>query len=165
MSFERSIAAPVLELTLQPHRSLSPTGFWIIMGLLAALSFIGGIVFWSIGAWPVIGFVGVDVALVYFAFKASYAGARAYEHVALGPERVEIRRVNAAGRESRDALPANWLKVEIERPTGRQTRLRLSTHGRSLVIGSFLSPEEREEVAALLQSALVRVRQGSALPG
>lgn len=158
MDANREPAAPLLELTLCPHRSLSPAGFWAIMTVLIALSFAGGVVFWLIGAWPVIGFVGLDVALVYWAFKASYAAGRAREEVRLTPEALVIRRIAASGCADEETLPPHWLKVEIGRPRGRATQLRLSTHGRVVVIGAFLSPEEREDVANVLRAALARMR-------
>ena len=61
---------------LTPHRSLGPTGFLILMACLGGLSFVSGIIFVSIGAWPVFGFFGLDVLLVYLAFRANYRSAR-----------------------------------------------------------------------------------------
>ena len=91
-------STPFLDLILRPHRSLSPAGFWALMALLAAFSFAGGIVFWLAGAWPVIGFIGIDLLLVYIAFKASYAGGRAYERVRLSADRLTVERVDPWGR-------------------------------------------------------------------
>jgi uncharacterized membrane protein len=153
---------PLLELTLYPHRSLSPEGFWLIMGALVVLSFVGGVVFWSIGAWPVIGFIGLDVALVYWAFKASYAAGRAYERVILTEDVVVVRRVAPSGRTTVEALPAHWLRVELAAPAEAPAELRLSTHGRALVIGAFLSPAERREVATALREGLARLRAAPA---
>ncbi|MBI3709757.1 MAG: DUF2244 domain-containing protein [Proteobacteria bacterium] len=153
---------PELDLMLHPHRSLSPTGFWILMSVLAGLSFAGGIVFWSIGAWPVIGFVGVDVMLVYIAFRASYAGGRAYEQLRLSPEALLVRRVSAGGIEETYTFQPYWLRVEIEAQRGRQTRLMLISHGRSLAIGTFLAPEERAALARTLRAALARLKQAPA---
>src|SRR5437588_1476045 len=56
---------------LTPHRSLSSAGFFVVMGLIAGISFVGGVVFLIAGAWPVIGFLGLDVALEYWAFRRS----------------------------------------------------------------------------------------------
>jgi len=64
---------------ITPHRSLGPRGFLIFMLCLGGLSFIAGVIFVSLGAWPVFGFFGLDVLLVYFAFRANYRSARAYE--------------------------------------------------------------------------------------
>jgi len=69
---------------ITPHRSLGPSGFLIFMLCLGGLSFISGVIFVSLGAWPVFGFFGLDVLLVYLAFRANYRSARAYEDGAQG---------------------------------------------------------------------------------
>jgi uncharacterized membrane protein len=149
---------PVLDLELRPHRSLSPAGFWILMAVLAAFSFIGGIVFWLAGAWPVIGFLGVDVLLVYIAFKASYAGGRAYERVRLSPDTLTVERVDPWGRRKDFAMQPFWLRVDLD---PENNRLSLTSHGDSLTIAAFLPPEERVEVAAAIRAALGRLRDPS----
>ncbi|MGQ0662664.1 MAG: DUF2244 domain-containing protein [Pseudomonadota bacterium] len=153
---------PHLELVLKPHRSLSPAGFWIIMAGLVGLNFIAGIVFWLAGAWPVIGFMGLDVALVYWAFRASYAAARARELVSLSADALTVRRVDAWGNEQVFTFHPYWLKAEIIEPPGRHPRLVLSSHGRWLAIGSFLGPEERVSLARTLTQALDKLRAGRA---
>jgi uncharacterized membrane protein len=151
-------STPLLDLVLRPHRSLSPAGFWVIMGVMAAFSFIGGIVFWLAGAWPVIGFLGVDVLLVYIAFKASYAGGRAYERVRLSPGLLTVERVDPWGRHTSFDLPPHWLQVNLD---AEQSRLCLTSHGRSLTIAAFLPPEERAQVADEIRAAVARLRDPS----
>lgn len=146
-----------LDLLLRPHRSLSPTGFWAIMTVLAVWSFAGGIVFLTVGAWPVIGFVGLDVALVWFAFRASY-GDRRYERVRLLGGTLTIERVDRHGRPARLEFPSYWLRVSLEELQEGSNRLVLSSHGQHVAVGSFLSPGERTEIAAALQEALARSR-------
>ncbi len=160
---ENETSPALLDLTLHPNRSLSPTGFWIIMGALATVSFIGGIVLWTIGAWPVIGFVGLDVALVYWAFKASFAAGRVYERVRLTGDALTVERIDTRGHRRIESLPAYWLRVEVETPPGRHAALRLTSRGRSLTIGAFLSPDERGEVADVLREAVYRLRHGPSL--
>src|SRR6185295_19237961 len=82
---------------LTPHRSLSGTGFVVLMAVVAGISFIGGVVFFVVGAWPVIGFLGLDVALVYWAFRANYRAAAAYEEVTVTPSELRLRRVSHRG--------------------------------------------------------------------
>src|SRR5262245_10969759 len=65
---------PISEATLfsaviTPHRSLSRSGFLLVMLLIGGVSFVGGIVFYAIGAWPIVGFLGLDVLLLYWAFR------------------------------------------------------------------------------------------------
>jgi uncharacterized membrane protein len=148
---------PELDLLLRPHRSLSPTGFWVIMTILAAWSFVGGIVFLSIGAWPVIGFVGIDVLLVWIAFRASY-GVRTHERVRLENGTLSVERIDRRGRHARYEFQSYWLRVSLEELKEGTNRLILSSHGRHLAVGSFLSPGERAEIAVRIKDALERSR-------
>lgn len=145
---------PELDLLLRPHRSLSPAGFWAIMALLAVWSFAGGIVFLSVGAWPVVGFVGIDVALVWFAFRASY-GDRRYQRVRLAGGTLTIEGVDRRGRHSQHELPSYWTRVSLETITD-SNRLVLSSHGHHIAVGGFLSPGERAELAPQIEGALAR---------
>ena len=52
---------PLFEATLYPHRSLPVQGFWILLACVAAVSFTLGLVFAAAGAWPILGFFGLDV--------------------------------------------------------------------------------------------------------
>src|SRR5258708_24790813 len=107
-------ASPGFDVVLRPHRSLSPAGFWIVMGILVVWSFVGGIVFLSVGAWPVIGFFGIDVVLVYWAFRASYGDRRAHERLRLDGDTLTVQRVDKRGAEERFSFPSYWLRVTIE---------------------------------------------------
>lgn len=151
-------APPGFDVVLRPHRSLSPTGFWVVMGILVVWSFVGGIVFLSVGAWPVIGFFGIDVALVYWAFRASYGDQRAHERLRLDGDTLTVQRVDKRGAEERFSFPSYWLRVTIEDQATGDGRVVLSSHGRHLVVGAFLPPEERAALARELSEALSRAR-------
>src|SRR5262245_22524032 len=91
---EQSRDPPIFSAVLTPHRSLSPTGFLIFMVVLGGISFVTGMVFLMAGAWPVFGFLGLDVLLVYWAFKLNYRSAQAYEQVTVTPSELTVRTVN-----------------------------------------------------------------------
>lgn len=149
----------VLDLVLRPHRSLTPAGFRALMALLVAFGAGSSLVFWLAGAWPVLGFVGIDVALVYLAFQLSYAAGRAYERVRLSPDALTVERVDRWGRRREIALQPHWLRVDVsEAPSG----LTLTSRGRSVAIASFLPPDELGEVANVIRAALVRLREPAA---
>jgi uncharacterized membrane protein len=132
------------------------------MSILAAWSFVGGIVFLIVGAWPVLGFVGIDVALVWWAFKASYRDRRAHERLRLADGVLTVHRVDKRGVEERFTFPSYWLRVRLEESDDGRGTLVLSSHGRHLVVGAFLAPEERAALAADLSAALARAQ---AAPG
>ncbi len=72
---------PLFSAIITPHRSLGRTGFLVMMGTVTVVSFVAGIAFTMMGAWPVFGFFGLDVLLIWWAFRANYLAARAYEEV------------------------------------------------------------------------------------
>lgn len=145
----------VFDAVLQPHRSLSPAGFGLLMAALT-VSLAGlGFAFFAIGAWPVLGFCGIEFGLLYLAFRINYRDGRAYEHLRLGATMLEVRRVDGRGR-SRGTwrFPPNWLRVTMDDPPEHGSQLALSSHGRELVIGSFLTPDERLDLARALRRAI-----------
>ena len=110
------------------------------------------------GAWPVFGFFGLDVALVYFAFKLNYRSGRLYETVELTPDMLTITRVQPSGkRESVDFNPY-WVRVRLaEGPQGR-TDLRIASHGREFSFANFLTDDERRDLSNALSNALAQAR-------
>jgi uncharacterized membrane protein len=143
---------------LRPHRSLGPQGFLVVMGLLTAVSFVAGLAFTFMGAWPVFAFFGLDVALVYLAFKLSYRSGRAYELVELTPEQLTLTRVDPVGRRQSVDFNPYWVRVELdEKPDGR-TDLHLALRQQRYSFGHCLNDDEKREFASVLQSALLRAR-------
>ncbi len=149
----------LFDAVLEPHRSLSRSGFLTLMAAVVTVSFAAGIAFALMGAWPVFGFFGLDAVLIYVAFKVNYRGARMYETVRLTEETLTVVRVNASGRVQRWSFQPYWLKVDIEESPSQDGKLMLTSHGKSLVIGSFLAPHERIDLARALESALDKLRQ------
>jgi uncharacterized membrane protein len=143
---------------LNPHRSLSPNGFLILMLALGGVSFVAGMVFLLMGAWPVMGFFGLDVLLIYVAFKLNYRSGRLVESVRLTDRQLQIRRTLPNGRSREWSFEPYWVRVEMDDPPEHASQLTLRSHSRSLTIGSFLTPEERLELAHALTDALGRWR-------
>lgn len=143
---------------LQPYRSLAPRGFFWVMAALAAISVCAGIGFIAIGAWPVIGFFGLDVALVYLAFRLSYRSARQTESVRLTRTALDVERVSVRGEKQQWRFEPYWLRIVFEEWEEGQNRLLLASHGKALALGVFLSSPERRDVALGLKAALARWR-------
>lgn len=145
---------PDFRAILTPNRSLSATGFLILMGAVGFVSFAIGIAFLSMGAWPVAGFLGLDVLLVYYAFRANYRAGRAYETVEISPSRIQIRRVSSDGKSEEFDMNTYWARVALEEEPSGRANLSLVSHGRSLPIAGFLSDDERREFASVLDREL-----------
>jgi len=146
---------------LTPHRSLSPTGFLIFMLVLGALSFASGVSFLMMGAWPVFGFFGLDVLLVYWAFRINYRAARAYEEVTVTASELRLRKVSHHGRVSTWTLNPLWVRLDQdERDEYGIERLFLVSRGRRLPIGGCLGQAEKASFARALRAALGEARRG-----
>ena len=146
---------------ITPHRSLSGRGFLLVMTLVGGFSFIGGMFFFMLGAWPVVGFLGLDVLLVYWAFRANYRAAAAFEEVTVTPSMLRLRRVSHRGEVAEWTLNPVWTKLDREKlEEFGLLKLSLVSRGRRLSVAGFLSPEERESFAAALSAALGEARRG-----
>jgi uncharacterized membrane protein len=159
MSDATSAPQIVFRAVLQPHRSLPPRGFLVLMLVIGMLSFAIGTAFLLKGAWPIFGYFGADVLLLYLAFRASYRSGRMFEQVELTPERLTVQRKYPQKSALTWTFQPHWLRVTIENPVRHDSQCTLSSHGRHLVVGSFLSPEERFDFAQALKDALARLRK------
>lgn len=149
-----------LDAELRPNRSLSAVGFRVVMGAMIAMTLIPAAIFLSQGAWPVAGFLGLDVLGVYIAFRLSYAQGRAREYVKVTQTDVDIRRLDHHGRRlSQERFPSYWARVAIDDPPEPDSQLTISASGRATTVGGFLSAPERVSLANALRDALARARQ------
>ena len=137
---------------LRPHRSLSPLGFKWLIRLVIAANLLIGLPMYLIGAWPVLGFMGLDVWLLYWLFQRSYLDARRSETLTLTDRELIVDRIAPDGDREQHRLDAYWLRVE------QGERLVVTSRGNRVVIGRFLSPGEREDVGEQLKAALVALR-------
>lgn len=145
---------------LTPHRSLGPKGFLILISLVGLVSFTAGIVFLSKGAWPVFGFFGLDVFLVYIAFKLNYRAGRTHETINLTEQELKVTRVYPSGHSKSWHFNPYWVRLELLDGPSHRSALSLSSHGEQLIFGKFLTEDERKDFAEILGGALIDYRGG-----
>jgi uncharacterized membrane protein len=153
--------AKIFSAVITPHRSLGPTGFLIFMLCIGGLSFISGMIFVLLGAWPIFGFFGLDVLLVYLAFRANFRAARAYEEVTVTASELTLRQVNPRGAIREWTLNPLWVRLEriVHEEFGIE-RLFLVSQGRRLPVAAFLGPDEKASFARALSTALGEAKRG-----
>jgi uncharacterized membrane protein len=163
MTFDNGLASdpPLFSAILTPHRSLNGTGFLAVMLTLGGASFASGIAFILLGAWPVAGFLGLDVALVYWAFRANFRAATAYEEVTVTASELRFRKVSHRGKIIEWSLNPLWVRLdrEVDDEYG-MLRLYVVSRGRRFPIAGFLPPIEKESFAKALGEALGEARRG-----
>jgi uncharacterized membrane protein len=143
---------------LHPHRSLSQRGFLLVMGFIAFVSFASGVAFYTMGAWPVLGFYGLDVLAIYIAFKLNYRSGAAYELVELSPELLKITQVQPSGRSRSFDFNPYWVKVLLNEWPDGSADLKLTLHGREFEFARFLNTDEKKDFALALRNALMTAR-------
>lgn len=151
----------IFSAVLKPHRSLGNVGFLVLMIVFGAVSFISGVAFLLMGAWPVFGFFGLDVLLLYWAFRINYRSAAAYEEVKVTPSALTVRKVSHRGAAREWVLNPLWVRLDKE--THEEygiERLLLVSRGKNLSIASFLGPDEKASFASKLSAALSEAKRG-----
>jgi uncharacterized membrane protein len=153
-------AGPIyLDAVLEPPRSLSPRGFSRVMLGLGALSLVVGLIFLLTGAYPVVGFMGLEILALWLVFKASFRAQSARTYVQVTAEAVTVRKVDGWGRERRANLPSHFARVEFDRAAHGADALRLAASDKAYPLGEFLTPRERESFARRLAAALSEARR------
>ena len=154
-------ADPIFRALLTPHRSLGSTGFRVLMGILMAVSLGVGLMFWSIGAWPVFGFFGLDVLLLWLAFRFNYRAARAREEVSVSRLSVEIVKVAPSGDRAAHRFNPFWTRFNVRRHEEIGiTEMAVEGQGRQVSLGAFLNPDDRESFATAFGRALATAKAG-----
>jgi len=144
------------EAILTPHRSLSRQGFIVLMAVIIGVNFAAGAFFAMAGAWPIAGFAGLDVLLVWWAFRRNFADGRRAERIALTPHELVLERISDRAPAEEIRFLRRFLRVELEEDHDRALigSLFLRAGPERIEIGRFLSPEERKGFSHALQTAL-----------
>lgn len=156
---EQAADRPIFQALLVPYRSLGPRGFTIVMTFVALVSLATSLGFLARGAWPVVGFFGLDVLLVWWAFRASFRSAKAREEVSLSRTDLAIRKISPRGVVREAHHNPFWARFHVARHEEIGiTRMSVDSHRISTEIGGFLNPDDRESFAREFHRALLTAK-------
>ncbi len=144
----------IFALRLRPNRSLSRKHFMWMIGGVAAIFLAMGVRFLALGAWPILPFMALDLALLWWAMRASYRSGEAVEELRLDAGGLQLIRISPLGHRRQTILEPHWARVELEDLGDQQNRLWLRAGARREPVGSFLSPPERVEIARVIEDGL-----------
>jgi uncharacterized membrane protein len=159
--WERAPDAPaldgqlIMDAVLRPHRSLSVAAFKTMLIAAIAANAIVALFFIAQGAFPVAGFLGLDVLALWLAFRWNYRDGRAAEYVRVAPGKVHVASVDKNGAATHWVLNPVWSRVARD---GRGVLIRDGAG--QMRLGAFLSPNECESFAAALSLALHKAKRG-----
>lgn len=148
-----------LDAVLEPPRSLSPRGFSRVMMILGGMSLASSLLFLSLGAWPVMGFMGLEFFALWLVFRFSFRAQRARTYVRVTADAIDVRKVDGWGRERRASLASHFARVEFDRAEDGPNALRVAASQRAYVVGEFLTPRERASFARRLAQAISDARR------
>ena len=156
------LAEPTLfSAQLTPHRSLNRTGFLVLMGFLSIVSFTAGLAFLLMGAWPVLGFFGLDVLVIYWAFRVNFDRAQAIEEITITPTELRVRRVSHRGHVTEWVLNPLWVRLDQKTHVEFGVeKLYLVSRNRRISVASFLGADEKASFAKALSAALHAAKRG-----
>ncbi len=154
-----SQTAVYLDAVLEPPRSLSQKGFSRLMLALGSLSCVFSLGFLAVGAYPVVGFLGAEVLLLWILMKRKVEGRAARTLLRVTAERIEVRRVSADGAEKSEWLPAYFARVVHDARMRGARALRIVSGDQAVQIGEHLSADEQSSLATRIDAALRDARR------
>ncbi|HXC57534.1 MAG TPA: DUF2244 domain-containing protein [Rhizomicrobium sp.] len=152
----------LLDQVLRPSPPLAPRVLRAILAVVALVNLVFALSFVLRGAWPIAPFLGLDVALLAWAFRASTIAARREERVTLTPTCLSVARMLPKKPRREWTFNPYWVRVEMDTPHEHASSLKLWSHGKFLQIGAFLAPDERAAFAQRLKAALRNARDTAA---
>ena len=159
--FDPDAQPEIFSALLTPHRSLNRTGFVVVMAFVTLVSFVAGLAFLLMGAWPVFGVFGLDVLAIFWAFRVNFRRAKASEEILVTPSELRVRRISHRGDVVEFVLNPLWVRLDqISHTEYGIEKLYLVSKGRHVAIGSFLGPDEKASFAKALTVALRAARRG-----
>ncbi len=164
MAQDQLKSQPLERLTIWPHRSLSRKGFLVLITILAGLLSTIGVGFFLAGAWPVIGFLGLELLVVWGAFNLNYRASRVRETIETNTETLKIEHTDERGKLAITEFPVGWLRTHLSPsvPPDISSRYRqrviLSSHGRTIEVGAFLHPAEKAALSRQIDGMVSRSR-------
>jgi uncharacterized membrane protein len=159
--FDAEAEPELFSALLRPHRALSRTGFFVLMGFVCTVSFAAGIAFLMMGAWPVLGFFGLDALAIWWAFRVNYRRGDATEEITVTPSRIRVRRVSHRGHVVEWVLNPLWVQLDqISHPEFGIEQLFLVSKGRRISIARFLGAEEKASFVKALLAGLQAAKRG-----
>ncbi|MDA0998485.1 MAG: DUF2244 domain-containing protein [Proteobacteria bacterium] len=139
---------------LRPQRSSSRRAVKILSILVLCLFLPTALIFTAVGAWPVFGFMGIEVIALLFALRFNHKIGRTFDAIAITDDEFRLSRVDPWGRRRQWKFQSRWLQIRLDGPLQRLT---VGSHGRTVAIGTFLTPDERARLAADLKSEIAKI--------
>jgi uncharacterized membrane protein len=98
--------------------------------------------------------LGLDVFLLYYAFKINYKSGEIFETIKIIRENLLITRNFPSGKKQIWNLEPYWTKVEMLSPARHQHNLVIKSKNKVVLLGSFLNYDDKKKIFKQIESAL-----------
>lgn len=136
-------------LRLRPPRALTARQFGILFAVLSGAMWVVAGMAWMVGNAYAPAFALLDTVIVAAALRWMWRLGERDEWIEIGPQAVSVRRF----QEEAVAFTAHpyWVRLRLY---GDGERIELSSSGKRCVVGSFLGPGERRQLAERLDELI-----------
>jgi uncharacterized membrane protein len=145
--------SPAFSAEIRPQRSASERGINVFILVLAPIFLAPGIGFALVDAWPVAGFLGLDLAVLYGALRFSLRAGRARERITIGGGRVRVTRTDPRGRAETWDAPLDAARIAPTGQPGVSGGVAIHVHGSAIAVGRWLDAEDRRHLSDELLAA------------
>ena len=144
----------IRRIIIRPNRSMTWEQTKLVYFCIASYSLAIAGVFAAMGFWPVLPFAGGEIAVLGIAFYVNALAGTSVQVVTVGAEVVKVEK-ERPGPRCEWRFQRAWAQVDIDGPAGnRSSRLVVRSHGNEVVLGEFLSENERKRLAATLDDVI-----------
>jgi uncharacterized membrane protein len=148
-----------MDASIRPNKALSERGLTVVMLALMSISFVAGVSFLLIGAWPVVGFFGLDIILVWWALRHTARRLdKQHETVTILSEMIHVSRTDARGAVRHWTVSPAFARVSVEEKEDFPPEVSLICGGQGLSLGAALAPSERRDLARAMEQAIWKAR-------
>jgi uncharacterized membrane protein len=144
--------AEAYTLIAKPNNSMTTAGRYLVFGFIFIVSSGISLAFAVIGAWLVLPFAGLEMLVLFLAFRYVDRQSGDYERLTLSGDRLLLE-CRAGGELKRSEFNRYWAQVVCD---AGGSRLALRSHGHEVEFGQYLTEQERTQLARKLKA---RIRQ------
>ena len=144
----------IRRIIIRPNRSMTWEQTKLVYFCIASYSLAIAGAFAAMGFWPVLPFAGGEIAVLGIAFYVNALAGTSVQVVTVGAEVVKVEK-ERPGPRCEWRFQRAWAQVDIDGPAGnRSSRLVVRSHGNEVVLGEFLTENERKRLAATLDDVI-----------
>ncbi len=149
---------------IQPNNSLTTRGAWIFFGLVTATCLTVGVSFASMGFWPILPFVGLEIFAFGVCLGLSMRRGKYREVISISDGKIVAQSGHASGVQKTE-FQRHWAQAELLTPKvpHHPHRLIIRCGAQCCEVASCLTETERKGLWKRLTALIGRVDQSPSL--